>query len=209
MLEVRRSVMLFGLILMFAVGAPAQAFSSDPNAGLSDADRNVFFFGGRFHSESFYDSPLVWQIPYEDSYFLGAGYQEFFFRSDWSFSLGFEVGVGGRLDLHGPDSLEVWSGLVFRHDGFVLFDSFRMSPALTVGFSAVTDTVGSETIRHAEIGYDGKLLVYLGPEIAVTPLDNPNVEGFFRVQHRSGAFGLIVDKLNGSNSVNLGVRFKF
>ena len=200
-------VAILGLVAGLATAAPALAF--DPNAGLSDADRNVFFFGGRFHSTSFYQSPWVWTLPYDDAFFLGAGYQQFFYRSDWNFSLGWETGVGARYDMHGPASLEAWGGLVFRHDGVVLFDTFRISPALTAGFSATTDFVASERERAEYIDFTGHLLVYLGPELAVTPVDNPNVEGFFRVQHRSGAFGLIVDGLNGSNAVNVGVRFKF
>ena len=210
MLRVARSAAVaFGLVLALALPLAAPAHSSDPGAGLSSADRNVFFFGGRFHSASFYVSPWVWSLPYDNAFFVGAGYQQFFFRSDWNFSIGAEVGFGGRYDLDGPASLEAWGGMVFRHDGVVMFDTFRLSPALTVGLSAATDTVASETGRTEKIGYDGKLLVYLGPELSVTPLDNPNIEGFFRVQHRSGAFGLIVDGLNGSNSVNLGVRLKF
>lgn len=199
--------MVLGLVAGLASATPASAF--DPNAGLSDLDRNVFFFGGRFHSTSFYHSLAVYDLPYDDAYFLGAGYQQYFFRSDWGFSIASEIGLGARYDMHGPASLELWGGLAFRHDGVVLFDTFRISPSLTVGLSAATDFVASERKRAEAIGYDGKLLVYLGPEIAVTPVDNPNIEGFFRVQHRSGAFGLIVDGLNGSNAVNLGVRLKF
>ena len=147
---------LLGSILFLTLSASTPALSSDVNAGLSDADRNVFFFGGRFHSGSFYNSLFV-----------------------------------------------------FRHDGVVLFDKFRLSPALTAGFSMATDTIASETARAEGVGYEGKLLAYLGPELAVTPLDNPSIEGFLRVQHRSGAFGYIIEGLNGSNAVNLGVRLKF
>lgn len=200
---------LLGSILFLTLSASTPALSSDVNAGLSDADRNVFFFGGRFHSGSFYNSLFVWSLPYDDAFFVGAGYQQFFYRSSWNFSLGAEIGVGGRIDVNGPASLEAWGGFVFRHDGVVLFDKFRLSPALTAGFSMATDTIASETARAAGVGYEGKLLAYLGPELAVTPLDNPNIEGFLRVQHRSGAFGYIIEGLNGSNAVNLGVRLKF
>ena len=203
----RNVLAVLGLVTGLVGATPTLAF--DPNAGLSDADRNVFFFGGRFHSTSFYHSAAVYELPYDDAFFLGAGYQQYFYRSDWSFSIGSEVGLGARYDMNGPASLEAWGGLVFRHDGVVLFDSFRLSPSLTVGFSAATDFVASERERAEAIGFDGHLLVYLGPEVAITPVDKPNIEGFFRVQHRSGGFGLIVDGLNGSNAVNLGVRLKF
>lgn len=195
--------------LFLAAPAQAQIFGTDPDAGLSDADRNVFFFGGRFHTGSFYITPAVWSLPYEDSYFVGAGYQQFFYRSDWSFRLGAEVGAAARIGFDGPSSAEVWAGLVFRHDGIAFFDSFRLSPALTTGFSVVSAPIGSEAGRAEALGKDVTLLVYLGPEISITPVDNPNIEGFFRVQHRSGAFGFIMDGMNGSNAATAGIRFKF
>lgn len=209
MKNIRVAAAAVALVAATSLGTPATAQGLGPDAGLSQYDRNVFFFGGRFHSTSFYDSAFVWALPYDDAYFLGAGYQEYFFHNDWNVNIGSEVGLGLRYDMHGPASVEAWGGLVFRHDGVVMFDTFRVSPALTVGFSAATGTVASETDRAKSIDFTGHLLVYLGPEIAITPVDNPNVEGFFRVQHRSGGFGLIVNGLNGSNAVNLGVRFKF
>ncbi len=194
----------------FAAPAQAQIFGSDPDAALSDATQNVFFFGGPFHSDSFYNSAFVWGLPYDGTFMLGAGYQNYFFRSDWSFQLGGEIGLAGRIDpTGGPSSAELWGGLVFRHDGVVLFDTFRISPSLTVGVSLVTAPIGSEADRAASIGKEVPFLIYLGPELAVTMVDNPDVEGFFRVQHRSGGFGLIMEGMNGSNAVNLGVRFKY
>ncbi len=202
---------LAALLLALLCAAPAQAqiFGTDPEAGLSEADQNVFFFGGRFHSGSFYNSSFLWALDYDDSYILGAGYQNYFYRSDWSFQLGGEIGVSARIGLDGPSSAELWAGLVFRHDGVVFFDTFRISPSLTVGYSLVTAPIGSEADRAAGLGVDVPFLVYLGPELAVTMVDNPDVEGFFRVQHRSGGFGLIMEGMNGSNAVTAGLRYKY
>lgn len=206
----RKLMMLGALLAGCVVAAPALAQgAADPNAGMSEANRNVFFFAGPFHEDSFYFSPALPLIHYDGTFMLGAGYQYYFYRSDWSFQLGTEIGLAARIDFGGPSSAELWGGLVFRHDGVVLFDKFRLSPSLTVGYSLVTGPIGSEAERADRIGVDVPFLIYLGPELAVTPLDNPEFEAFFRVQHRSGGFGIIMDHMNGSNAVTLGVRYKF
>jgi hypothetical protein len=209
--NVRIFLAALSLLLTPVVAPPAQAqiFGSNPSAALSDANENVFFFGGAFHSGSFFNSGFVWALDWDQTYNLGVGYQNYFYRSDWSFQLGAEIGASARIDFNGQSSAEAWAGFVVRHDGPVFFDTIRISPSLTVGFSVASAPIGSEADRFTLVGTDTPFLIFLGPELAVTHADHPEFEGFMRVQHRSGAFGYVIDGLNGSNSVNLGFRLKY
>jgi hypothetical protein len=197
------------LLGMLASPAQAQIFGSDPDAGLTDSTRNVFLFGGRFHSRWVWDTAQPFGLPYEDNYFIGAGYQQFFYRSDWSFALGGEFGVGARIsNTADPSSAETWAGLVLRFDGVQLFDTFRISAAITGGISIATAPIGIEEDRASAQGEQTALLFYMGPEISVTPIAAPEWETFFRIQHRSGGLGWIAS-LDGSNAATVGVRYKF
>lgn len=169
-------------------------------------DRAVFFFGGRFHEDYFGGSFNFPNAPYEDNYVLGGGYQHFF--QNWGeFRLGAEGGLAMRFGEGEPTSLEAWGGVVGRYDGFVL-GSLRIAPSITFGLSAVSGTIGVETERASWIDSNVPVLFYLGPEISFSTLENPNLEAFWRIQHRSGAWGTIAH-IDGSNANTLGVRWKF
>jgi hypothetical protein len=194
---------------------PAQAqslFGSNPNAGLTDFDRDVFFFGGRFQHDWIWDTLNVAADHYEDNYVLGAGYQQFFTGKWWGFRMGTEFGIAGRFAHDGvsTSSFETWYGYTIRHDGIAIGDAVRIGLAVSTGFSMVTDLIGIERVRAGWYPENGpvQLLFYLGPEINLTAAAFPNWELFFRIHHRSGLYGTIA-KVDGSNAAALGFRYKF
>jgi hypothetical protein len=90
----------------------------------------------------------------------------------------------------------------------VIADTLRITPALTFGASAVTDTMGVEAEREAGDGLPGDLLFYLSPEISVSAADHPETEMFWRLHHRSGAW----NTFGGGGSANatmIGIRTSF
>jgi hypothetical protein len=197
------------------VTQPVQAqslFGSNPDAGLNVYDHNVFFFGGRFQHDWIWDTLAVTADHYEDNYVIGAGYQQFITDRWWGFRLGVEFGLAGRLAFNGvdPHSFETWYGYTIRHDGIAIGDMIRISPAISSGFSMVTDLIGIERTRAGWYPENGpvELLFYLGPEINVTATAFPNWELFFRIHHRSGLYGTIA-KVDGSNAAAMGIRYKF
>ena len=106
-------------------------------------------------------------------------------------------------------SLELWAGVVGRYE-FTIFDSFRLSPSLTLGFSLATGTLdGIETVRVTETGGNNILLFYLTPEVSFSSLDNPQLEFFVRAHHRSGAWHTIGNMEAGADSTTFGVRYHF
>ena len=98
-------------------------------------------------------------------------------------------------------------GAVARFDIFTIGD-ISITPSLTAGLSAVTGTIGEESVRAAAIGQSVPVLFYLGPEIAISHADYPNLEVVGRIHHRSGGFGVIAP-IDGSNAAVVGLRYKF
>jgi hypothetical protein len=201
--------------LATTAGQPAQAqslFGSNYDAGLVDFDRAVFLFGGRFQHDWIWDTLNVAADHYENNYVIGGGYQQFFTGKWAGFRLGAEFGIAGRFNTDGTDtnSFETWYGYTLRHDGIAIGDAIRIAPAVSTGFSMVTDLIGIERVRAGWYPENGpvQLLFYLGPEINVTATAFPNWELFFRIHHRSGLYGTIA-KVDGSNGATLGVRYKF
>ncbi len=189
--------------------SPAAPLSA-PQWSQSALDENVFFFGGRFHSNWFWDSFWPVGVPYEGNYFLGAGYQKFLAHTDYGVSYGIETGLGLRVGADGTSqsSGEIWGGGVARLDGWTVLDNWHIAPSLTLGLSFVSAPIGIEAERAETAPKPVGMLVYMAPEVSLHALDTPNVEYFARIQHRSGGLGLIMN-FDGSNAVTAGVRFKF
>ena len=175
-----------------------------PAQAQSLPDENIFVFGGPLTGGYFGDALQPWRWDLETNVFAGVGYQQFFHEYN-SFQLGIEVGAGIRIG--SPVSGEAWMGLVGRLGTFEL-GPLNITPALTGGFSVVTDTIGVETVRTAAAGQSAHVLYYLAPEIAVSVDGHPEWEAFGRVQHRSGGFGTIAH-IDGANAVTAGLRYKF
>ena len=173
-------------------------------------DKAVFVFGGRFHTQHMEDilNPLgPLGLTYENNFIVGAGYQQFFLNWPQDVHIGLEAGLAGRIGESSP-TFETWAGVVARYDGFVIGNKVRISPSLTFGLSAETGPVGVETLRKQLDRGDPTVLFYIGPEISVSTLDNPNFEVFTRVQHRSGAWGRLGGMGDGANASVLGLRWK-
>lgn len=193
----RRYLLLLLISLLGAAPASAQ--------NLSDLDKSVFFFGGRFHTEWFSDGLNPFVLHWEDNYIAGGGVQQTVFNF-YDISVGGELGLAGRFGTPG-NSLEVWGGMFIRYDGLTL-GPVRISPSYSVGLSAATAPIGIEARRAALQNIDVPLLIYLGPEVSLSLVDQPNWEVFWRRQHRSGGFGYIHD-FDGSNAHVVGLRYKF
>lgn len=163
-------------------------------------DQAVFGFGGAVFKRI--DPPTE---GFEDNYVLGGGYQLLWGDRD-GYQIGLEAGLAGRFGE--ISSLEGWAGVVGRSN-FQL-GVVRVTPALTFGLSAVTDTMaGGETRREEQYDGDASLLFYLGPELNFGLEDLPDTELFVRMHHRSGAWGTLGNIHGAADVLTLGVRYHF
>tara|TARA_R110002051_G_scaffold264083_1_gene323996 strand:- start:63 stop:662 length:600 start_codon:yes stop_codon:yes gene_type:complete len=189
---------LFGAMLGFSSTAIAQEPAPD---------QAVFVFAGRYVDAYIEQSLTPFSANYEDNFVLGGGYQQFVLEPLPALRLGAEIGMA----LRGGTSIsgEVWAGPVLRYDGFRLGENLRVSPSLTVGLSAVTSPIGVEAERAQRRNGDPTLLFFMAPEISVSTLDNPDTELFYRLQHRSGAWGTLGGMADGANAQVIGLRHRF
>ncbi|MCF6343929.1 MAG: hypothetical protein L3J15_04525 [Devosiaceae bacterium] len=147
--------------------------------------------------------PVVF-TSYEDNFTISIGYQNFIFSPTPDLRFGFEAGLSTRFGEKVTG--EVWAGIVARYDGFSIGDDLRISPSLTFGVSAITDTIGRETDREAYRSGRADLLFYLSPEIAFSSKQNPNSEFFYRLHHRSGAWSTLGNMYDTFNAQTIGYR---
>jgi len=171
-------------------------------------DQSVFVFGGRYHTghmEHILNPLGPFGLDYENNYVAGGGYQQFFLEGG-NVRFGIEAGAAIGFGEDGSRG-EVWGGLVGRYEG-LQFGEINVAPSLTLGASAVTNTIGIESNRVAP-GADPHVLFYIAPEIAVSHDAHPETEVFFRIQHRSGAWGAIAGMGDGHNASTVGVRWRF
>lgn len=193
-----------GAASLMAFSAPAMA--GDTVGSINPLDDNaVFVFGGRYYEETFFTGARPWGVNYENNYVLGAGYQRFFLNHPTGLRIGGEVGVSARMG--DSFSAETWAGIVARFDGLTIADTIRISPAVTFGLTAETAPVGIEALNRGN--GDSTFLFYIGPEINVSLVDHPDTEVFWRIHHRSGAWGTLGNMADGANATAFGVRWKF
>jgi hypothetical protein len=167
---------------------------------------SIFIFGGQYTKGSMGDTADIFNVTYDNKYVIGLGYQRFPWSSRY-FYWGWEVGTAARFG--GEYSQEFWGGAVCRHHGFTIGDLVTITPALTAGFSVVTDTMGHEAHREITRGGDATFLFYLGPEIILSSPSHPNVEIFWRLHHRCGGGRTLGNLSEGYNANCLGIRWKF
>ena len=197
---------------LLVAAAPAHAQSWLPTH-TTDFTYDVFFFGGRFENRWFPDAfvpALSFFVPYwEDNYILGGGWQVLGKPGWGGFRVGAELGAAARLSFDGanPSSGEIWGGPVLRFPGWQVW-GWNVNLAVTGGLSAVTGPIGIEAGRAKSAGLSIPVLFYGGPELDVSPVGESNWEVFWRVQHRSGGYGIIAP-IDGSNADTVGIRFKF
>lgn len=194
--------------LVFSLFAATLSFSGVALAQQApDRDQAVFAFTGRYVDAYIEHSLTPFLANYEDNFVLGGGYQQFVLEPLPDLHLGAEIGLALRGGT--AASGEIWVGPVLRYDGLRLGDNLRVSPSLTVGLSAVTGPIGVEAERAQRRNADPTLLFFMAPEISVSTVDNPDTELFYRVQHRSGAWGTLGGMADGANAQVIGIRFKF
>jgi preprotein translocase subunit Sec61beta len=171
-------------------------------------DEAVFAFGGRYftnHMEGFLNPGGPLGLNYEDNFVFGGGYQRFLIETDVGARFGVEGGVAMRAGERVAG--EAWAGLVGRYEGLAI-GPVAITPSLTVGVSAVTDTIGIEGRRVAPDA-NPHVLIYIAPEIATSIGGNSDVEAFYRIQHRSGAWGTVAGMGDGANASTIGLRFRY
>ena len=195
---------LWAPVVAALVLIPATACLSAPPENSSD-DQNVFVLGGPFQHEWVWETALLWRNHYESNFFAGVGYQNFLYHTGWGLRAGLEAGIGIRAGR--VTSAEVWAGVVARYDGLNLGD-LNISPAVTAGVSLASNSIGVESERAAALGRGVPVLFYLGPELAISHVDNPNTELIVRIHHRSGGYAIIAP-IDGSNAATVGIRFNF
>ena len=159
--------------------------------------------------------------PAYDNYIAGVAYD----RDVWTVAkvlkLGLEVGVADRFGHYKiccdtriwssslVHSGELWGGPRLRYEGLVLFDRLRIAPSVTLGFSAVTNSIGRERERELSQHGDARLLFFFGPELAFSLTRHENVELTFGVHHRSGANKALGGIEEGYDANTLGLRYRF
>ena len=168
---------------------------------------SIFLFGGVF-TTGVMGTSLIPLVPgYESNYILGGAYQRQFYELGFGFLLGGEVGVAGRF---GTDSsAEIWGGLSIRTAPIPIGNIGFLAPGIVIGLSAVTNTIGEERIREITTGGNAALLGYIGPELAFTFREMPNLAIVYRLHHRSGGFGSLGGMREGHNAQVLGLRWQW
>lgn len=205
--------------------APAEPAQSEPFLRPSVAPLNSIFVFGGYMSPVPIGRTLVFNAggkgPLSDNYIVGGAYQREFWR--WgAFSIAAEVGVADRfgkyevcceIRVRSDKTIhtgELWGGFAFRHDGPMLFNAVRLSPAAIVGFSGVTKSIGAERAQEVMFGGDAGFLFYLGLEMALSHLIMPELELVARLHHRSGAWGTLSrSDHEGYNAWIYGIRYRF
>jgi hypothetical protein len=168
---------------------------------------SVFIFGGLYTRGSMGDTLDVFNVTYDTGNVLAAiGYQRYHWTTG-RFHWGWEIGLAGRFG--DGESVEVWGGPTVRHEGIVFAERLILRPSLTAGLSAVTETMGHEHHREMTRKGDATFLFYLGPEFALSTTRYPNVEFFYRLQHRCGARRTLGGLSEGYNANVGGLRFRF
>jgi hypothetical protein len=170
--------------------------------------KTLFAFVGQFNKGTF---PGWSMIPYaaemESNFLIGGAIDAQMFKLGPAVTLGAELGAAGRFgDRSGA---EIFGGASIRHVGIPVGNVVTITPAVVIGLSAVTQSVGIEREREMLHSGNAALLYYLGPEIALRFHSMPNVEIVFRTHHRSGLKGGLGNMREGSNVNVLGVRIPF
>jgi len=209
---------------------PAAATASNPPtfvAALEPLAHSVFLFAGRLSTSDIW-STLIFNLndrggsaPNYDNYIVGAAYGLEIWRPGYGFVIGIEVGIADRfgryetccLPITKSDglihSVEAWGGVSFGHSGIVI-GGLYFKPMVVVGLSAINRAIGAERQNEAERNNSSaRLLFYLGPELAVSPVAFPNLELVARLHHRSGFYGTLGELMEGYNATVLGMRYRF
>jgi len=201
-------------------------------AAQSDSRPNSILVFGGIMSTTVISTSIVFNLdetgahPYYDNAIVGAAYDRDLFALGYGFYLTFEFGIADRFGDYKQccapvvmseavlNSGEFWAGPQLRFVGPVLFDLFRVGTGVTIGFSAVTNSIGAELQRQILASGNARFQYYLGPEIDFSAPSAPNFELVVKLQHRSGGkelaflptLGNMKDAYNGNV---VGIRYRF
>lgn len=189
------------------VSALLAAFANFGAPSAFAGDMALTVYGGALMEGHFPGSAMIpFGSGFDERYLAGVAASREFKRFSNGITLGAEAGLAARL---GPDtSFEAWAGASIGHTGFT-FGAVNIAPSLVVGLSAVNKTVGIERRREEFRGGDGRVLFYLGPEVAFTHQSHPNVSLVYRIHHRSGAWNTLGGMRDAYNANIIGLRYKF
>jgi hypothetical protein len=175
-------------------------------ADIAPPANNVMVFGGQYATNNLGGTINPFTATHEDQGIVAFAYGHDFYR--WrDFVVGVEVVTGLRFGM--GTAGEIWGGGNIRYTGLVLFNTVKLGLGITVGFSGVTKATGIEAQRETKDGGSATLLAYLGPELTMALVDNPNWELVYRIQHRSGAYGVIAHFIEGANANTIGIRYRY
>jgi hypothetical protein len=172
-------------------------------AAPAEADQDWFLSlsGGQFAGSGEVD-----ELRFRGSYLIGLGLTKEFEQSPPH--VGWEL--EGQLVQHigEQDHLEVDFSINARWKTFPWDTTLDTSLALGSGLSYATEVPRSEARANSETG-STRLLHYVLAEVAVAMTAESPWSVFARVHHRSGIWGLFDGVGRASNSLALGVRYRF
>jgi hypothetical protein len=90
-----------------------------------------------------------------------------------------------------------------------LFDTVRISPGFVFGLSAISNPIGQEGLHQIDHHGSGRVLFYLGFDLAFALASLPDTELVIRIQHRSGGYGTLGGMKEGNNANVIGIRQRF
>ncbi len=212
------SVIVIASVIFFLLsGAAARARD---NPGASDwrimdifapcsGDCGVLVFGGQsFTATSLqkiifhFIPPSKWQ--FDNSYFFGVTVSRPLIEySDW-FDIEPEVGIGKRFG--DMTEAEFWGAMYFRFKFFPENKYLLTSLALSSGLDYATGISALE--RKKARGNPSEVMHYFSPEVTFALPSHPQDELVVRIQHRSGAYG-VINNASGAQFLTVGIRILF
>ncbi|MEW6646708.1 MAG: hypothetical protein AB1450_05880 [Pseudomonadota bacterium] len=132
------------------------------------------------------------------------------------------AGVGHRFADPAPHLQLEWELQAAQHSGLqhhtefnalgiVRIHRFAWDTTLrnSVAFGLGVSYAAAEPILEKTYGNTERTLVYMLFEVTAATPHTPDWNLFLRIHHRSGAFGLVADDVDGSNFIGLGLRHHF
>ncbi len=206
-------IMLVAGGIVFAV-RPSLAEGTDSNSGWSvhnifaacSGDCGVFIFGGLSITRSPLQRIVIGDAPIrsDNTQLVGLAISRpALTYSDW-FAIEAEAGAGQRIgNMHEE---QFWAALYFRVKPFPTNRFIRTSIAVSTGLDIATGISALE--RRRSYGHPSLILHNFSPEITFALPDYPETQLVFRIQHRSGLYGLI-NNGSGTTFLALGLRHFF
>jgi hypothetical protein len=193
-----QSLTLMGGVVAFCLTTGALSLPA-----WAEEKRNALaVFGGVLTDNDWQETFEPWDVDYRQSGFVAVAASHVLSQPDPRYSFEIE----GQIVRHfgDQDHWELNLPIIARWHAFPWDDVIDTSLAFGAGPSYASE------VPPVEVENDGdsqRFLVYWTAEVEVGPPAD-DWRFFFRLHHRSGAFGLVADE-GGSNAYVIGVRFPF